>query len=279
MLTLNLGKLNLVNQAIYATCPYQMTIPDMRSPPIIAIPIQWVTQVLMADIKIPCTYEDVMNHLDSNAWLEVCTDELGTLRETNTYIPVCESKADPHNVVGCQWVFTIKKNANGNIECYKAHIISKCSLLLSSGHHILLALATQSDLEVHQMDVKTAFLNGKLEHEIFMHPLPGCANYGWKDIVWKLRKSLYGLKQALQAWYTKAKDDLKKLSFTCLNSDHAVFTHSSNSKFCIIALYVNDLMILSNDLPSLQKKNKQLMLTFKMKDLGEIHWFLGLEIT
>ncbi len=77
----------------------------------------------------------------------------------------------------------------------------------------------------------------------------------------------------------KAKDELKKLSFARSNSDHAVFTHSSNGKFCIITLYVNDLMILSNDLPSLQKKKKQLMSTFKMKDLGKIHWFLGLEIT
>ena len=77
----------------------------------------------------------------------------------------------------------------------------------------------------------------------------------------------------------KAKDELKKLSFTCSNLDHAVFTHSNNGKFCIIALYVDDLMILSNDLPSLQKKKKQLMSTFKMKDLGKIHWFLGLEIT
>src|SRR5258705_7975118 len=129
------------------------------------------------------------------------------------------------------------------------------------------------------MDVKMVFLNGDLEHEIFMHPPPGCADYGQKDIVWKLRKSLYGLKQASWAWYTKAKDELKKLFFTCLNSDHAVFTHSSNSKFCIIALYVDDLMILSNNLSSLRKKKKQLMSTFKMKDLGEIHWFLGLEIT
>src|SRR5258707_7656466 len=101
------------------------------------------------------------------------------------------------------------------------------------------------------MDMKTAFLNGKLEHEIFMHPPPGCANYGWKDIVWKLRKSLYGLKQALQAWYTKAKDEMKKLSFTHSNSDHAIFTHSSSGKVCIIALYINDLMILSNNLSSL----------------------------
>ena len=79
----------------------------------------------MAKIKIPHTYEDAMNHSDSDAWLEACTEELGVLRETNTYVPVHESKADPHNVVGCWWVFTIKKDANGIIECYKARIIAK----------------------------------------------------------------------------------------------------------------------------------------------------------
>jgi len=166
--------------------------------------------VLVADIKVPCTYEDAMNCSDSNVWLEACTEELSVLRETKMYIPVRESKADPHNVVGCRWVFAIKKNANGDIEHYKACIIAKgfnqiyaidydktfTPVIKWSSIQILLTLAARSDLEVHQMDVKMAFLNGDLEHEIFMHPPPGCADYGWKDIIWKLRKSLYGLKQA-----------------------------------------------------------------------------------
>src|SRR5258708_22722286 len=79
----------------------------------------------MAEIKIPHTYEDAMNRLDSDVWLEACTEELGVLREMNTYVPVHESEADPHNVVGCQWVFAIKKDSNGVIECYKACIIAK----------------------------------------------------------------------------------------------------------------------------------------------------------
>jgi len=68
-----------------------------------------VTQVLMAEIKIPRTYEDAMNRPDSGSWLEACAEELGALRETNTYVPVRVSEADPHNVVGCRWVFAIKK--------------------------------------------------------------------------------------------------------------------------------------------------------------------------
>ena len=62
---------------------------------------------------------------DSDAWLEACTEELGALREMNTYIPVRESEVDPHNVVGCRWVFAIKKDANGDIERYKACIVAK----------------------------------------------------------------------------------------------------------------------------------------------------------
>ena len=64
------------------------------------------------------------------------------------------------------------------------------------------------------MDIKMAFLNGDLEHDIFMHPPPGCADYGGNDIVWKLQKSLYSLKQASQSWYMKVKDELGKLTFS-----------------------------------------------------------------
>ena len=144
---------------------------------------------------------------------------------------------------------------------------------------ILLTLAAQLDLKVHQMDIKTAFLNGKLEHEIFMCPPPGSSDYGNKDVVWKLEKSLYGLKESSWAWYMKVKTELEKLSFSHSDLDHAVFLYSSSHKFCIVALYINDLMILSNNPSLLHQKKKQLMSAFKMKDLGDIHWFLGLEIT
>jgi len=79
---------------------------------------------------------------------------------------------------------------------------------------ILLTLAAHLDLEVHQMDIKTAFLNRDLEHEIFMHPPPGCAEYGGNNMVWRLEKSLYGLKQASWSWYMKAKNELLKLAFS-----------------------------------------------------------------
>ena len=112
-----------------------------------------------------------------------------------------------------------------------------------------------------------------------MSPPPGCSDYGNRSVVWKLEKSLYGLKQSSRAWYTKARTELNKLSFIRSDSDHAVFFFSTSTKFCIVALYVDDLMIISNSPSLLRRKKRQLMSAFKMKDLGDIHWFLGLEIT
>ena len=234
-----------------------------------------------------------MNRPNSDSWLEACLEELAALRETKTYIPVCINDVDPHNIIGCRWVFTLKCSPDGEVERYKAHIIAKgfnqvysidydetfAPVVKWVSIRILLALVARLNLEVHQMDVKTMFLNSELEHEIFMSPPPGCSDYGSKDIVWKLEKSLYGLKQSSQAWYTKAKTKLHKLQFERSDSDHAVFSFLTSTKFCIVTLYVDNLMIISNSPSLLRRKKRQLMSAFKMKDLGDIHWFLGLEIT
>jgi hypothetical protein len=109
------------------------------------------------------------------------------------------------------------------------------------------------------MDVKTAFLNGNLEHAILMKPPAGCTDYGKEDIIWTLERSLYGLNQASRAWHKKAKEEFRKLGFLRCDSDHAVFVYHGKGKvFCITALYINDLMILSNNLKLLSLKKSQL---------------------
>ncbi len=115
-----------------------------------------VTRVLIVDVKVLHTYKDAMSHPDLDAWLEACMEELGALRETKTYTPVCEDEVDPHNVIGCCWVFTLKKGSDGEVECYKVHIVTKgFSQIYTINYeetfapvvkwvsiHILLALAT-----------------------------------------------------------------------------------------------------------------------------------------
>src|SRR5258708_3509154 len=130
------------------------------------------------------------------------------------------------------------------------------------------------------MDVKTTFLNSDLKHAIYMEPPPGSPDYGANGVLLKLQRSLYCLKQASRAWYQKAKEEFGQLGFTRCDADHSVFIHKGlDQELCIIALYVDDLMVLSNDVNLLNQKKDELKSTFKMKDLGPIHWFLGLEIT
>ncbi len=83
------------------------------------------TWALLADDWVPHTYKDAMSHPDSDSWLEACMEELAALKETRTYIPECVDEVSPHNIVGCHWVFALKKGPDGEIEHYKACIIAK----------------------------------------------------------------------------------------------------------------------------------------------------------
>src|SRR5258708_88914 len=162
-----------------------------------------------------------MDRHDADSWLEACQDEQLSLRETHTYTSVNINEVGSQNVIGCHWVFAIKTSADGSIECYKARIIVKgfsqiyqvdydetfAPVVKWDSIRILLTLATRFDLEIHQMDVKTAFLNSDLKHAIYMEPPPGSPDYGANGVVWKLERSLYGLKQASRAWYQKAKEE------------------------------------------------------------------------
>ena len=125
-----------------------------------------------------------MNHSDSDAWLEACQDKLLSLWETQTYVLMNMDEIEADNIVECQWVFALKRGLDGSVECYNMRIIAKGfsqSYLVDYEETfapvvkwvsicILLTLATHLDLEVHQMDVKTAFLNRELEHTIYMDP-------------------------------------------------------------------------------------------------------------
>ena len=127
------------------------------------------------------------------------------------------------------------------------------------------------------MDVKSAFLNGKLKEEIYIRVPPGYK--APPRTVWQLKKALYGLKQVSWEWYKKLSQKLNPLSFTCIQADHCVFYKKINSNHIIIAVYVNDNMIISNSTALVAQMKKDLDSCFDMTDLGEIHWILNMEVT
>ena len=103
------------------------------------------------------------------------------------------------------------------------------------------------DLELHQMDVKTAFLNGELDEEIYMEQPIGFIKENEKEKVCRLLKSIYGLKQSSRQWYIRFHNTIISNDFTMIDEDHCVYTKRNKDKFVILSLYVDDILIVGND--------------------------------
>jgi len=140
----------------------------------------------------------------------------------------------------------------------------------------LLALANRHDWHVHQMDVKSAFLNGDLDNEIFMKIPPGAE--GKHGEVWLLHKALYGLKQASREWYLKLKSQLEGLGFKRSNVDHGVFTKNVKGRLLVITVYVDDFLLFLSSIENIKTVKSDLKMCFDMKDLDEAKWILQMKI-
>jgi len=148
-----------------------------------------------------------------------------------------------------------------------------------SSIRVVLGLAASLDLEVEQMDVKTAFLHGELEEEIYMEQPKGFAAKGEKNLVCKLKKSLYGLKQAPRQWYKKFDSFMGEHCYATTSCDHCVFIKRfSGDDFIILLLYVDDMLIVGRSTSRIEELKNNLGKTFAMKDLGPAKQILGIRI-
>ena len=144
----------------------------------------------------------------------------------------------------------------------------------------LLSLAAQNGWKVHQMDVKTAFLNADLKENVFMSQLEGFVVKGKEQKVCKLVKSLYGLKQAPRAWYEKLTEHLLKLNFEHFDLDDAtLFIKKVGRSVVYLVVYVDDLLMTGNNESYISSIKKDLKKIFEMTDMGHLHYYLGIEVT
>jgi hypothetical protein len=139
-------------------------------------------------------------------------------------------------------------------------------------------LVAHYDLELHQMDVKTTFLNGDLEENVYMAQLKGFVVEGKERIGCRLKKSIYGLKQASRQWYLKFDSIIRKFGFEENIEDNCVYAMFKNRKYIFLVLYVDDILLASSDVNLLLETKKFLSSKFDMKDLGEASFVLGIEI-
>ncbi|KAK3907118.1 Copia protein [Frankliniella fusca] len=238
---------------------------------------------------VPVLFDDIQYRKDKNKWMKAVNEELQALKENETWELV--SLPSHKKPINCKWVFTVKVDAAGEVERYKARVVAKgCAQRAGIDYNetyapvarittvrVFLSLVNKNNLYVHQLDVKCAFLNGDLEEEIFMWPPQGLDVDG--DIVCKLKKSLYGLKQAPKEWNKKFNECVKSFGFDQCLADRCIYVRKKDGDVVYLLLYVDDFLIASNNEELLHTIKNNLMLRFKMRDLGEALYFLGIKIT
>src|SRR3954471_11652044 len=143
---------------------------------------------------------------------------------------------------------------------------------------IMLAIAGYFDYEIWQMDVKTAFLNGNLEEDVYIIQPEGFVDPENGSKVCKLQKSIYGLKQTSQSWNIRFKEVVKSFGFIENEKEPCVFKKFSGSSIVFLILYVDDILLTGNDIPMLEAVKDSLKNSFSMKDLGEAAYILGIKI-
>ncbi|KAM2924483.1 hypothetical protein COP2_040580 [Malus domestica] len=248
------------------------------------------TEFDIGDIDDPLTYTQATESPQAVLWNNAMKDELDSMSKNQVWTLV-ESNSEIRPI-GCKWVYKTKRDAAGRIERYKARLVAKgftqregidyndtfSPVSSKDSMRVIMSLAAYFDLELHQMDVKTAFLNGDLQEAIYMKQPVGFVEKGKENLVCKLNKSIYGLKQASRQWYLKFDQIVSAQGFVENKLDDCIYIKFSGSEFIFLVLYVDDILLASSCPQLLHSTKRMLSDNFEMKDLGEAHYVLGIEI-
>ncbi|GJV96650.1 putative RNA-directed DNA polymerase [Tanacetum coccineum] len=247
--------------------------------------------VLLTDGGEPECYAEAMEDEHKKEWFDAMQDEMKSLYENNTFELTKLPKGK--RALKNKWVYKLKTEEYIPRPRYKATLVVKgfsqkkgidfdeiFSLVVKMGSiQVVLGLAASLILEVEQMDVKTAFLHGDLDKEIYMEQPEGFQVKGKEDYVCRLQKSLYGLKQAPRQWYKKFESVIGKQGFRKTFSDHCVFFQRfGDDDFIILLLYVDDMLIVGKNIGRIAQLKQDLSKSFAMKDLGPAKQIFGIRI-
>ncbi|CAN1176981.1 Retrovirus-related Pol polyprotein from transposon TNT 1-94 [Linum perenne] len=238
-----------------------------------------------SSIHTPANYKEAIL---SPEWRRAMDEELTALDDNHTWSIVPRPPRCP--VIGSKWVYTIKYQPDGTVDRYKARLVAQgfrqeygidydetfAPVAKMSTVRTLLAVASQRSWPLMQLDVKNAFLHGDLKETVYMECPPGFKERG--DMVCHLHRSLYGLKQAPRAWFEKFQSTILQSGFAQSSADPSLFTRHSGDKLAILLIYVDDMILSGDDQDGIEMVKKLLETSFQLKDLGNLSYFLGLEI-
>lgn len=201
--------------------------------------------------------------------------ELDSIEKNKTW--VLSDLLPSHRAIGLKWVYKIKRDANGVITKYKARLVAK-GYVQKQGIDFEEALAARNGWEVHHLDVKSAFLNGEIQEEVYVKQPQGYEKKGEEHKVYKLLKALYGLRQAPRAWYARLKSFLQKMGLVKFPYEHAVYMKREGNEYLIVGVYVDDLLVTGTSVENILEFKNQMRDEFDMSDLGKLTYYLGIEV-
>ena len=244
------------------------------------------------DYSEPSTYKEAVSSSESTQWLTAMGDEMESLHKNDTWELV--KRPSERRIVTCKWVFKRKEGASPNEGVkHKARLVARgftqkegvdyneifSPVVRHTSIRVLLAMVAYQDLELEQLDVKTAFLHGELEEEIYMSQPEGFLVPGKEDHVCKLKRSLYGLKQSPRQWYKRFDSYMVELGYNRSPYDCCVYHNKlEDGSMIYLVLYVDDMLIAARSKTDIQKLKSLLSAEFDMKDLGAARKILGMEI-
>ncbi|GJP54443.1 hypothetical protein CLOM_g13532 [Closterium sp. NIES-68] len=221
-------------------------------------------------------------------WKPSTDEEFNSLIENETWDLVNLPKG--RRAIGNKWVFRTKTGADGEVERYKSRLVAKgfeqkekedykevfAPVAKTGTLKTLLAIAAVKGWSVKQMDIITAFLNGVVVEDIYMEQPVGYEDGTGR--VCKLKKAIYGLKQAPRCWYEKLAEVLLARGFNTSQADHSLFLLGEGEQQLCLLIYVDDILLFSPSMEQIERTQKLLMDSFKCKMLGDVHYYLGLQI-
>lgn len=228
---------------------------------------------------------------EASQWHQAAVDEINALVDNDVF-ELVKRPAD-RKAIGGRWVFKVKRNPDGSIERYKGRYVAKgydqrfgrdfdqtfSPTPRWAALRAVLALGALEDLELMSADISSAFLNGELSEEVYVEQPEGFEQKG-KDWVWRLFKSLYGLKQAGREWHNKLHATLtsEAMGFRRVRCEHSIWVYASGDVRIIIPVFVDDLTIAAKSTESARNVITKLREFFKLRDLGPTSFLLGVEI-
>uniref|UniRef100_A0A5S6QQI6 Reverse transcriptase Ty1/copia-type domain-containing protein n=1 Tax=Trichuris muris TaxID=70415 RepID=A0A5S6QQI6_TRIMR len=250
-------------------------------------------KVHTAEACEPSSWEEVTNlpPCERDKWMAAAKEEMASLKNREVW-ELVELPAG-RKVISSKWVFKIKRKADGAIDTYKARLVARgfsqrygedydeifAPVVKHETIRMILSIAAMRSLHVRHFDVKCAYLNGEIHEELYMEQPPGFVQPGNENLVLRLKRSIYGLKQSARAWNKKATEVLTSLGFDRANADLCLYTRrESTGGTTYVLLYVDDLLVAGETEEITRNIGAKLNMHFVTKDLGEVSSYLGMQI-